>query len=320
MAFLSPASPDQLTEILDTTFPLWGEGLDRAGYERYNDAQRQTPWGARCLHRLVLAEGTRWLSTAKRYDLRGRLDGREVRIMGIGAVFTPPGLRRHGHAAELIRRMLDQAEGEGIDLALLFSEIGPRYYQRLGFSAVPLSQFALQFEPMAGPAGIALRSGEARDLAAVCEMNRLQAEGARFSIARDPVYAAYAIAKKRLLAAAGPPGRRQVEFFVVEEGSRAAAYLVLFEVGNYWMVTECGDRDASGARVGAMLQTLLSAPGRRPAAIRAWLPPAFLPPQTHAAVREVPPLTMMMRRIGRSGGIEPPLGAGDLAYWHADAF
>lgn len=320
MPTLSPASPDQLIEILDETFPLWGEGLDRAGYGRYNEAQRRTPWGGRHLQRLVLLDGRRWVSTAKRYELRGRLDGRDIRILGIGAVFTPKPLRRQGYAAALIQRMLDAATKEGFEAALLFSEIGSQYYQQLGFAGVPLTQLSLAVNRMKGPPGIALRSGEPRDLDAIAEMNRRQAEGYRFAMLRDPVYVSYAIAKKRMLAAAGPQGRRNVEFFVVEEGGRAAAYLVLFEVGEYWMITECGDRDPSGARVGAMLQSLLADTARRPARIRAWLPPNFVPPQTTIAAREAPALTMMMRRLGPAAQIDPPLREGDLAYWHADAF
>lgn len=320
MSFLAPASPAQLGEILDQTHSLWGEGLDRAAYERYNEAQLLTEWGEQHLHRLVLDDGRRWLSTAKRYDLRARLDGREVPLLGIGAVFTPRPLRRRGHAFELIQRMLDQAEGEGFELALLFSEIGPRYYQRLGFVSVPLMQVTLTVNRMPAPPGIGIRPGEERDLEAVCEMNALQAEGFRFSMARRPPYAAYALAKKRLLAACGSKGHRNVEFLVVEEEGRAAAYLVLLEVGDHWMITECGDRDPAGAGVGAILQSLLRDRERRPVRIRAWLPPGFLPPQVTVAARETPALTMMLRPIGRATRLEPPLHEGDLAYWHADAF
>lgn len=317
MPFLAPASAAQLEEILSETFPIWGEGLDRASYARYNDAQRRTPWGARHLNRLVLADGRRWLSTAKRYELRARLDGRAVRVLGIGAVFTPPALRRRGHAADLIGRMLDQAEGEGFSLALLFSEIGVGYYAALGFEPVPLTQFQLGLPRTERPVAIPMRSGESRDVHAVAEMNARQAEGARFALERDPDYISFAIAKKRLLAASGPPGRRRVEFFVVEEGGRPAAYLVLLEVGDHWMVTECGDRDPSAARVGAMLQTLA---GRATPTIRAWLPPGFLPPQATILAREVPALTMMIRAVGRSTRLTPPLASGDFAWWHADAF
>jgi hypothetical protein len=225
--------------------------------------------------------------------------------------------------------MLDQAEGEGFSLALLFSEIGVGYYAALGFEPVPLTQLRLEPARPAGPMAIPMRSGEARDVAAIAEMNAQQSEGFRFALARDRDYISFAIAKKRLLAASGPPGRRRVEFFVVEEGGRAAAYLVLLEVGDYWMVTECGDRDPSGARLGAMLQTLAwlrspaataaSGPAGAPT-IRAWLPPGFLPPQATVLAREVPALTMMIRGIGRSARIDPPLAAGELAWWHADAF
>ncbi len=329
MPFLSPASPAQIQEILDETHPLWGEGLDRAGYARYNEAQRRTAWGARHLQRLVLTDGRRWLSTAKRYELQARLDGREVRVLGIGAVFTPERLRRQGFAADLIRRMLDQAEGEGFELALLFSEIGTSYYRSLGFQSAPIAQVRLAVAPLAGPAAIPMRSGEPRDAAAIAEMNVRQAEGFRFTVVRDVDYVTHAIVKKRLLAASGPPARRRVEFFVVEEGGRAAGYVVLLEVGQFWMITECGDRDPLGARVGAMLQTVLAQAKQEPGStsgplypthIRAWLPPNFLPPQVRILAREIPALTMMLRPIGRSRRIDPPLRDQDLAYWHADAF
>ena len=39
---LVPLSGAELTQILDETFPLWGEGLSRRGYEQWNLAQLQT--------------------------------------------------------------------------------------------------------------------------------------------------------------------------------------------------------------------------------------------------------------------------------------
>lgn len=320
MAFLAPADRHQLDEIVEQTYSLWGEGLGRAGHARYNEAQRRSPWGLSHLQRLVLTDGRRWLSTAKRYDLRGRLDGEAVRILGIGAVFTPVPLRRQGHAADLLRRVLDQAQGEGFDLALLFSEIGLRYYETLGFERVPVSQLVLRVDPLRGPAAIPMRSGELRDAPAIADMNARQAAGFRFGLERDPEYIAYSITKKRLVVGSGGSARRRLQFFVVEEGGRAAAYAVILEVGDSWMVTECGDRDPSGARVGAMLQSLLGQAEAQPKRLRAWLPDNFLPPQVHVAAREVPTLAMMVRPIRRGLRIEPPLEAWDLAYWHADAF
>jgi len=318
MAVLVSATGTLLHQILDETFPLWGEGLDRAGYERYNAAQLATPWGASQLHRVALADGPDWLATAKVYRLRGRFEGREIPVVGLGAVFTPASRRRLGHAGELIGRVLAAAAADGCRLAVLFSEIAPSYYERFGFRTVPLRQVLLGTRKTPSPKGIALRSGDPRDMLAVADMNAMQADGFRFTLLRDPTYIAYAHAKKRLLAACGRPGFRQVEFLVVEEGGRAAAYAVVLEIGENWMITECGDRDPSGARVGAIVEALLARAGRR-TQVRAWLPPGFLPPQLQVLRSEAPQIAMMVAPLG---GLEitPPLGGADLAWWHGDAF
>ncbi len=310
-----------LEEILDLTHPVWGEGLDRAAYGRYNAAQLRTPWGSSHLRRVALIdEEGRWVSTAKRYDLRVRAGGREVPALGIGALFTRPEARRRGAASALLRALMTAGEQEGARVALLFSEIGTRYYERFGFRAVPVTQTVLDLagRPAAAPPAIPMRSGESTDLASIAEMNEGQAKGFPFTLLRSPEYVGFAIAKKRLLAASGATGRRKVEFFVVEEGGRAAAYAVVLEVGDRWMVTECGDRDPSGARVGALIEAMLSPPGTKVARILAWLPPNFLPPQLRVLWRERPAVTMMAAPLG-GFALEVPPG-NQVAWWHADAF
>jgi GNAT superfamily N-acetyltransferase len=319
---LVPAAGALLEQILDETHPRWGEGLSRAAYGRYNAAQLHTPWGAAHLRRTALVEGDTLLATAKQYALRARLDGEPIALLGIGAVFTPVACRGHGYAGELLRRMLATAADEGYGCALLFSEISPRYYERLGFLPLPVNQIVLDLQRFRQPGvpPIAMRSGDFGDLPAIVGMNAAQSDRYRFALVRDAEYVRHAITKKRLLAACGPPGHRKVEFFVVEEGGRAAAYAVLLEVGAHWMVTECGDRDPSGARVGAVLQALLAQAAPEVVHLRAWLPPGFLPPQAAVLAREIPAVTMMIRPLGRRVRSDPPLGPNDVAWWHADAF
>jgi hypothetical protein len=95
-----------------------------------------------------------------------------------------------------------------------------------------------------------------------------------------------------LLAGPGLAGARQLEFVIAEEGITAAAYVVISIVGTTWTIEECGDRDASGARVGAILQALIARePAESRPIIRGWLPPDFHPPQvTIASASSAPPL------------------------------
>src|SRR5262249_41030338 len=124
---LMTATGGILTDILDGTYPIWGEGLSRGAYEKWNRAQLETPWGRSNLHRVACVDESRVLSSAKRYDLDAWVGERRVRVVGIGAVFTPPALRNRGHGTALITAMLADAAARGCELALLFSEIGARY-------------------------------------------------------------------------------------------------------------------------------------------------------------------------------------------------
>lgn len=312
-----------LEQILDQTFPVWGEGLSREAYGKYNRAQCATPWGAANLRRCALVgDDGELLASAKRYDLVASLDGERVKAMGLGAVFTPEARRGRGYGGELLRQMMDAAAGEGFGLALLFSEIAPSYYEHLGFRLLPTNQVSLSVRPgkRLGPLAIAMRSGDFGDIPSIVEMNTSARDGYRFALARDADYVRFAIAKKRLLAATGAPGHRRVEFFVVEEGGRAAAYVVLLQVGAFTMLTECGDRDPSGARVGAMLQTFLARDAASVSHLRAWLPPNFVPPQVEIVAHEIPPVSMMIRPLGRRVWPAPPLDPREILWWHADAF
>ena len=268
--------------ILDHTFPIWNEGLSREAYGRWNDAQLRTEWGRTHLQRLaVLDDAGDLLASAKRYRLDVRVDGRDGWMCGIGAVFTPSDRRGRGYASRLIEEMLAEARREGALLASLFSEIGTAFYERLGFTAVPLDEVTVGVRLKGGAPAMLVRAGEDRDLAAVAALHEVRSADARFALRRGASLVQYAITKKRLLAGLGPSGLRQIEFFVAEEGASAVAYVVLHESANGWTLEEAGDRDPAGARLGAMLQSLVAREPHRPVPlIRTWWPRGFrVPPQ-----------------------------------------
>jgi GNAT superfamily N-acetyltransferase len=323
MAELVSADGAILEEILDATHEIWHDSLGRAAYGRLFTAQLLTPWGQRHLRRLALVDGPELLASAKLYSFDASLDSRPIRVAGIGAVFTQPAHRGRGAARDLIERLLARSAASGADLALLFSEIGPDYYARLGFAAVPTSdRHLLVTEPMRyGAPATMVRSGDDRDLPDIVAMGQARAAPFRFHLNRDRDLVHFSIARKRLLAGLGAPGARQVQFFIAEEGASAAAYVVINARDGVWTLEECGDRDPTGARVGAILQVLIARdPAERRPTITGWLPAGFLPPQVSSVAEGPSAEVMMLRPLSSVGDGARGLSESDVLFWRGDMF
>ena len=314
------ANGQLLEQILDETYPTWHEGLTRQAYGQWNIAQTRTPWAKRSLERVALVDDVgALLSSAKRYRFAARLDGRDVQVLGIGAVFTPPGQRGRGHASALIQQLIDKARADGEAIAMLFSEIGTAFYERLGFTPVPLDEVRLRVTLKGGSPAMLVRAGHESDLPALCALHDVRCAGSRFTLRRDVSHIQFMLARKRLLAGLGPVGKRTVEFHVAEEGASAVAYALLSVDANGWTLVEAGDRDPAGARLGAMLQVLLARePSVPPPPIRAWWPRAFqVPPQLAIVERRDAVDVLMMRALSE---VSLPASAEDVFYWRSDFF
>ncbi len=317
-----PAVGPILERVLDDTFPIWNDGLSRANYAKYWAAQLKTPWGRSHLDRVALVDGPHVLCSAKRYDLSLRLDGRIRRALGIGAVFTTTAHRGRGFARELITRLLDTAVTDGHEFAMLFSEISPAFYERLDFVPVPLVEQSIEVDQKRGGApAMLVRSGDERDLPAIVDMSAARSATARLALDRSEDFVRYGITRKRLLSGLLPSGTRNTEFLVVEEGYQAVAYLVCTEYHGRWTIEEAGDRDPSGARLGAMLQVMLARhPGERLPEIKCWWPQGFVPPQVKVAAATPTQDVLMIRPLQDRILPLPPLAAAEVVYWRADYF
>ena len=310
-----------LDEILDESHGIWSDGLTRVAYGRYNEAQLRTPWGQRHLRRFALVDDDgRVLSSAKRYDLRAQLEGHDISVVGIAAVYTPGRVRNRGHARVLLDAITASASADGAELALLFSEIDPAYYAAAGFTAVPRREQTISIRPSSGAPMMLVRAGVEQDIPAVSALARAMARGCRFSLSPSEDHLRFSLSKKRLLAGFLPSGDLSVEFHVVEEGGGAVAFAILTVTREDIVLEMCGDRDPAGARVGALLQTLRArAPREVMPRITGFLPPGWRPPQVQvqngSLVREV----MMVRPL-KNGVLRAPLRDGEVLYWHGDLF
>lgn len=321
MTTVVPAEGAVLNRVLESARLSGTDGLTALAHRQLNTALAKTPWGSRHRRLVALVDDGRVLASAEVSDLSGLLADRRVSICGIGSIVPDPAHRSLPHAHTLVESLLAEAATRGFELALIFCRTPCERLARVGFDAIPLTEFELSVvePPRRGAPMTLVRAGEERDLPAIAAMDQLRAAPFRFHLERSVESIQHAITRKRLLAGLGPSGARELQFFVAEEGITAVAYVVMSVAGLSWTLEECGDRDASGARVGAILQALIARdPGGKRPRIRGWLPHGFLPPQVIASA-PASALTMMLGGLG-STTVEPRLAATDVHYWRNDLF
>jgi len=312
-----PAEGPLLERVLDATYPASEHGLSRRAFTSADAAVRKTTWAPDHQRRYALVEGDDVLASAQRYELSGTFAGRVLRICGIGEVCSH---HAHGNADDvqaLVEYLVDDATRNAADIALVFAAPG---WTLPGFEVLPTQDVELTVaeSPRHGAPMTLVRGGEDRDLAAIVAMGDVRAARYRFHLNRDVDFVKYAVTKKRLLAGLASSGARQLLFVIAEEGITAAAYAVISIVNDSWTIEECGDRDPSGARVGAILQALIARePAERRPVIRGWLPPGFVPPQV-TIVTAQPSVEIVLARPLTATVDGLGLSSDDVLYWRSD--
>ena len=134
MPRLQVASAQQIETIYRESHAVWGAGLSRENYlGLWNDVSRTAWVRGHARFYVWLDDASRLASSIKLYRLRASLHGRPSRLGVLGAIFTPAAMRRRGHATAMVRHVLEREREEGSALALLFSDIGTRFYENFGF-------------------------------------------------------------------------------------------------------------------------------------------------------------------------------------------
>ncbi len=136
--YLAALDRTQIVEAARQNHPLWGGDRSPAEHAAYTLGQLEIA-GPELMRYVGLVDGRgRLVGALKRYSLPFR-DGRgdALRAVGIGAVFTRPAAHGQGVASALLRAVMGEARDLGYAAALLYSDIDPGYYARLGFVALP---------------------------------------------------------------------------------------------------------------------------------------------------------------------------------------
>ncbi|HLX25539.1 MAG TPA: GNAT family N-acetyltransferase, partial [Candidatus Cybelea sp.] len=135
-------------DVLPLTAPLWAGPRSFDAYVTQTLETARGAYGRRHFKTLGLYDGRRLVASFKRYERTIRRENEVLRAVGFGAVFTPEEYRGRGYASVMVATALDAARNDGFDVGFLFSDIRPRFYAALGFSALPSRRFLLRADTL----------------------------------------------------------------------------------------------------------------------------------------------------------------------------
>lgn len=134
--YVPSLSEPQVLAVARQTHGLWGTpfAVDEHGRHVLEQLRRA---GSLLRYAGLVLPGGEVGASLKRYRLTLATPEGSWPAVGLGAIFTHPERRREGLGAALCHAILREAAAEGARAALLFSDIGSPFYERLGFRPLP---------------------------------------------------------------------------------------------------------------------------------------------------------------------------------------
>ncbi len=279
MRRIQPADGAQIATIYRESYPLWGIGLSRDSYlELWNDIRR-TRWAEAHARFLVRAdEDGSVLSSLKCYRPSIRLDGQPFRATVLGAIFTPRSRRRQGHAAALIRALIEDGRAAGDPVAMLFSDIHTGYYEAFGFLPVPATEHWGPLPRRDLPRGWSISEATPADSPSIRQAHLESQAHRRLAFVRDAAHWDFLTARTAAYCRRthDPDVEHRTE--VVRHEGSFVGYVTSVAGRGEWNVREVAARRGDGASVAEVLSCAADSARRR--GLRryyGWLPPEALP-------------------------------------------
>lgn len=139
---------EYVEDVLPHSAGLWAGGRSFDRYMRDLRDLAASGYGRRRFRLLGVREAGTIVTSCKRYERELRCEGRIMRTIGIGAVFTRETHRGRGLATAMLASLLDTEQKHGTDYAFLFCDIRPRFYEEIGFTALPSRLITLRADTL----------------------------------------------------------------------------------------------------------------------------------------------------------------------------
>jgi len=184
---IRPADEKDRLATLENTWRYWGEGKTRDEFveNRLNSPQFQRS------RRFVGLLGEQVVVSLAAHACQFRLNGDLFEGVAIGAVYTREEHRGHGYASQLLDHVDRLHADDGIKLSVLYSDIAPAFYERLGYIRCPAWLGQAKIGPDASSRDVTWRLeafDPTRSLAAVEKLYTADQRSLAMSIARPHAY------------------------------------------------------------------------------------------------------------------------------------
>lgn len=138
----------------EVTFAAWGQGLSLPQFRERELRLRAHPWAAQALTTwLWCGDDGAVLASCETFAGPARVGAQRGVAETVASVFVEPALRGRGLASAMLREVAERLRSRGRLAAVLFSEVGPRLYEALGYRAVRAFDVLLDAAPRE-PAGV----------------------------------------------------------------------------------------------------------------------------------------------------------------------
>ena len=255
-------------DVLPLTAGLWAGPRDIATYVSQTLAIARSGYGRRHYRTVGLFDGTVTVSSFKRYERVVHDGPRRLHAIGIGAVYTPEEFRGRGYASVMLGLALDRAKADGCDVAYLFSDIQPQFYEPFGFRTLASRELSLRADTL-GKRRLEVVRLEESDWSGVRRCFELCSHLQPFGFTRTPLV--WEWLRLRMAQFSEHKNRQQTNL-VARRGRGIAAYVlgVRAPERDAYLVDEYGFADAEAA---ALIPALLRAAAGDLRRVTGWLPP-----------------------------------------------
>lgn len=285
------ADSTDIQTVLRQNYKAWNAGLTYDQYVQFLRVQLSQPWSRRNYRYFVARKEKTGpiVSSCKLYTFEFQSRNRVYKVAGIGGVFTAEEARGRGYASDMLEQIVKRAKSENFDAMLLFSDIDPMFYERLGFELLPDNNFHIwtnepEFERwvMSGPGFVEDLQAHAPDLSAVSLENAEQMVShyrrylvrQPYGLLRDLPYWQYKL-KRSLYRADYVADHPPLELLTMDEDTPRGGYAIFEHSGKVLRVLEViGGEESTEILWRHILRTALL---RRVHLVRGWegTAPAF---------------------------------------------